>query len=168
MKPQVIKRTLILSAIVALSLPLAQLLSQTVAKDVNPVHGVYLPPDIQWKEGPPSLLPGAKSAVLEGDMTKAGPFTVRLRLPNDYHISAHTHPAIEHVTIISGSMKLAMGDQLDRAAAHTLPAGSFAVMPTGMRHAAWFEGETIIQIHGIGPWEINYLNPADDPRTAKK
>ena len=168
MKPQVIKRTLVLSAIVALSLPLAQLLSQTVAKDANQIHGVYLPADIQWKEVPPELPPGAKVAVLEGDMTKAGPFTVRLRVPNGYNIPAHTHPAIEHLTLISGSMKLAMGDQLDRAAAHTLPAGSFAVMPTGMKHAVWFEGETIIQAHGIGPWGINYLNPADDPRTAKK
>jgi len=168
MKPQVIQRTLILSTMVALSLPLAQLLSQTVAKDVNPIHGVYLPPDIQWQEGPPSLPSGAKIAVLEGDMTKAGPFTVRLLVPNGYHVPAHTHPAIEHLTVISGSVKLATGDHLDRAAAHTLPAGSFAVMPTGMKHAAWFEGETIIQTHGVGPWGINYLNPADDPRTAKK
>ena len=169
MKPHAIRRTLILGAILALTLPLARLFSQNAAKDTQQMNqGVSLPDKIQWQEGPPSLPSGAKMATLEGDMTKAGPFTVRFRFPAGYHIPAHTHPGIEHLTILSGSLKLAMGDHLERAAAHTLPTGAFAVMPANMKHEAWVEGETIIQGHGIGPWAINYLNAADDPRNAKK
>ena len=169
MKRAAIQRTLILSAIIALSFPLARLFSQTGARDAHQMNqGVYRPNDITWQEGPPSLPPGGKMATLEGDMTKAGPFTVRARLPDGYHVPAHTHPGIEHVTILSGNLKLAMGDKLERASALALPAGSFAVMPVGMKHEVWVEGETTIQIHGVGPWGINYLNPADDPRSAKK
>jgi len=170
MKSQTIQQTVVLGTIVALTLPLAHLFSQTAAKHAatGQTSGVYLPSEIQWKEGPPSLPPGAKAAMLEGDMSKEGPFTVRLRLPNGYHIPAHTHPAIEHVTVISGTLKLATEDKLDQAAARPLPVGSFAIMPAGMKHAAWVEGETILQAHGVGPWGITYLNPADDPRNAKK
>ena len=61
-----------------------------------------------------------------------------------------------------------MGEALDRNSAKKLPAGSFGYWPAGMKHTAWSEGETVIQLHGIGPWQINYVNPADDPRNAKK
>ena len=168
MKPQVINRTLILGMIVGLTMPLAHLLSQTATKHPVQTHGVYLPSEMQWQEGPPTLPPGAKMVMLEGDMTKAGPFTMRLRVPDGYHIPPHTHPGVEHLTIISGTLKIVMGDRLERSAAQTLPAGSFAIMPAGMKHAAWVEGETIIQGHGLGPWGINYLKPEDDPRNAKK
>lgn len=130
--------------------------------------GLYPPAEIVWKDGPPSLPPGAKIAVLEGDPTKEGFFLMRVRVPNGYHIPAHTHPKPERVTVISGTFKLAMGDDLRVSNAHILPAGTFGVWPPGMKHAVWIEGETIVQFHGIGPWIINYVNPAEDPRNAKK
>jgi quercetin dioxygenase-like cupin family protein len=123
---------------------------------------------IQWKEGPAALPPGAKVAVLEGDPTKEGPFVVRFQFPDGYHVPPHTHPKTERVTVISGALYLATGEALDRNSAKKLPAGSFGYWPAGIKHTAWSEGETIIQLHGIGPWQINYVNPADDPRTAKK
>ena len=129
---------------------------------------LYPPTTIEWKEGPASLPPGAKMALLEGDPTKEGPFVMRLQFPDGYHVPAHTHPKTERVTIISGTGYLAAGDTLDRSSAKSLPAGSFGYWPAGMKHAAWFEGETVIQLHGVGPWQINYVNPADDPRKAKK
>ena len=129
---------------------------------------LYPPTTIEWKEGPASLPPGAKMAALEGDPTKEGPFVMRLQFPEGYHVPAHTHPKTERVTVISGTGYLAAGETLDRSSAKKLPAGSFGYWPAGMKHAAWFEGETVIQLHGIGPWQINYVNPADDPRTAKK
>jgi quercetin dioxygenase-like cupin family protein len=129
---------------------------------------LYPPTTIEWKEGPASLPPGAKMAALEGDPTKEGPFVMRLQFPDGYHVPAHTHPKTERVTIISGTGYLAAGDTLDRSSAKSLPAGSFGYWPAGMKHAAWFEGETVIQLHGVGPWQINYVNPADDPRNAKK
>ena len=129
---------------------------------------LYPPTTIEWKEGPASLPPGAKMALLEGDPTKEGPFVMRLQFPDGYHVPAHTHPKTERVTIISGTGYLAAGETLDRNSAKKLPAGSFGYWPAGMKHAAWFEGETVIQLHGVGPWQINYVNPADDPRKAKK
>jgi quercetin dioxygenase-like cupin family protein len=128
----------------------------------------YPPTSIEWKSGPAALPPGAKVAALEGDATKEGPFVVRLQFPDGYHIPPHTHPKTERVTVISGTMLLAMGENLNRGAAKTLSAGTYAFWPAGMKHTAWFQGETVIQLHGIGPWQINYLNPADDPRNSKK
>ena len=163
-----INRTLTLSTIV-LALPLAALFAQTPADDTKHTqHQLYSPSEIQWKEGPPSLPAGAKFALLEGDPTKDGFFVMRLRFPDGYHIPPHTHPKTERVTVVSGTLKIAMGDQLERSKAHSLTAGSFGYWPAGMKHAGWAEGETILQVHGVGPWAINYLNPADDPRNAKK
>jgi quercetin dioxygenase-like cupin family protein len=129
---------------------------------------LYPPAAIEWKAGPAALPPGAKMAVLEGDPTKEGPFVVRFQFPEGYHVPPHTHPKTERVTVIAGALYLATGEALDRNSAKKLPAGSFGYWPAGMKHAAWSEGETVIQLHGTGPWQINYVNPADDPRNAKK
>jgi len=129
---------------------------------------LYPPTTIEWKEGPAALPPGAKMAMLEGDPTKEGPFVVRFQFPDGYHIPPHTHTKTERVTVISGAVYLATGEALDRNSAKELPAGSFGFWPARMKHTAWFGGETVIQLHGIGPWQINYVNPADDPRNAKK
>jgi quercetin dioxygenase-like cupin family protein len=129
---------------------------------------LYPPTTIEWKAGPAALPAGAKMAVLEGDPTKEGPFVVRFQFPEGYHVPPHTHPKAERVTVISGTLNLATGEALDRGSAKKLPAGSFGYWPAGMKHTAWSEGETVIQLHGVGPWQINYVNPADDPRNAKK
>ena len=129
---------------------------------------LYPGENIEWKPGPAAIPPGAKMAVLEGDPTKEGPFVVRFQFPDGYHIPPHTHPKTERVTVISGNLLLATGETLDRTSSKKLPAGSFGYWPAGMKHAGWSEGETVIQLHGIGPWQINYVNPADDPRNAKK
>src|SRR5262245_18547105 len=129
---------------------------------------LYPAANIEWKAGPVALPPGATMAVLEGDPSKEGWFAVRFKLPDGYHVAPHTHPKTERVTVISGALHLAMGVALDRNSAKKLPAGSFGYWPAGMKHAAWSEGDTVIQLHGIGPWQINYVNPADDPRNAKK
>lgn len=93
---------------------------------------------------------------------------MRLQFPPGYKIPAHTHPTAERVTVISGTFSMGMADKFDGAAGHETVAGSFAIMPAGMRHFAWATGEAIIQVQSTGPFVINYLNPADDPRNAKK
>jgi hypothetical protein len=113
----------------------------------------------------PSLPPGAKIAVIEGPPNEAVPFTFRLKFPANYKIPAHSHPAIEHVTVISGGgFNLGMGDKLDMAKTKSLPVGSVAVMQPKTNHFGWTKEETIVQVHGVGPWGINYVNPEDDPR----
>ena len=143
--------------------------ARLVAEDTQSTGMRLYPAEtIEWKAGPVALPAGAKMAVLEGDPTKEGPFVVRFQFPDGYYVAPHTHPKTERVTVISGALYLATGEALDRNSAKKLPAGSFGYWPAGMKHAGWSEGDTVIQLHGIGPWQINYVNPADDPRNAKK
>ncbi|MEX2271109.1 MAG: cupin domain-containing protein [Vicinamibacterales bacterium] len=127
-------------------------------------HVMVLPDAITWGPGPASLPPGTQAAMLEGNPAKPGPFTMRLKLPDGYAIAPHWHPADEHVTVLQGTFIMGLGDTMDRSKGHELSAGAFAMMPTGTRHFAWTRGETILQLHGTGPWGVNYVNPSDDPR----
>lgn len=127
-------------------------------------HGFISATDVKWGAAPASLPAGAQAAVLEGDATKDGPFTLRLRLPDGYKIPPHYHPAVEHITVLQGTFVLGMGDTVNSSSEKPLSAGSFAFMPTGMRHFVRAQGETIVQLHGMGPWGITYVNPSEDPR----
>ena len=126
-------------------------------------HTMVTPGDLKWIDVP-SLPSGAKLAVIEGPLNEAVPFTFRLRFPADYKLPAHWHAAIEHVTVISGAFNMGIGDKLDAAKTKRLAAGSVAIMQPKTNHFAWTKEETIVQVHGIGPWTITYVNPADDPR----
>jgi quercetin dioxygenase-like cupin family protein len=134
----------------------------------QPSHIVIAPSDMNWVDAPPALPPGAKVAVLEGDPTKPGPFTMRIKFPAGYEILPHWHPAVEHATVISGALNMGMGDKFDRVKTKELPVGSFSLMSARVHHFAWVREETVIQVHGIGPWRINYVNPSDDPRNKKR
>lgn len=146
--------------------------SLAFALDEKPIakseHVMFAAADLKWADAPPSLPAGAKIAVLEGDPGKAGPFTIRLKTPAGYKVPAHTHPTAEGITVISGSFSMGTGPKLDEAAGHEMSVGAFALMPAGTPHYAWSKSESIIQVHSTGPFEINYVNPADDPRGAKK
>jgi quercetin dioxygenase-like cupin family protein len=128
---------------------------------------IQRPDELNWRDGPASLPAGAKIAVLDGDPTKSGPFVMRIKLPDGYKIPPHTHPKPERVTVIAGSFHLGMGDRFDVKHAQELAAGTYGTWPVGMKHFVWVEGETIVQFHGDGPWTIEYLDPADDPRLRK-
>jgi quercetin dioxygenase-like cupin family protein len=126
-------------------------------------HSMVTPSELKW--GPvPSLPPGAQITVIEGPMNEAKPFTARLKFPANYRIPAHSHPAIEHVTVISGTFNMGAGDKLDQAKTKALTPGSVAIMQIGTNHFAWTSEETIVQIHGVGPWDVKYVDPAEDPR----
>jgi quercetin dioxygenase-like cupin family protein len=127
-------------------------------------HTIVLPGELTWSDVPASLPPGAKVAVIEGPMNQAVPFTARFSLPKGYKIPAHTHPVLEHVTVLSGTFHLGMGDTLDPSKTRPLAAGAIAILAPGTRHFAWTSEDTVIQVHGVGPWGISYVNPADDPR----
>jgi quercetin dioxygenase-like cupin family protein len=129
-----------------------------------PHAGAVLPDKIAWKPGPPSLPDGAKFAVIEGNPAEAGPFTMRVLLPDGYRIPPHTHAGIEHVTVMKGTFQVGRGDKFDASALTQLPTGAFAALAPGTRHYAEAQGETIVQLHGVGPWSLTYINPADDPR----
>ena len=126
-------------------------------------HIMVVPKDLKWADVP-SLPAGATIAVIEGPLNEAKPFTFRLKFPANYKIPAHWHPAIEHVTVISGTFNMGTGDKLDPKQTKALSAGSVAIMQPKTNHFAWTKGEAIVQVHGVGPWGITYVNPADDPR----
>ncbi len=127
-------------------------------------HTITKPDDLQWQAGPPSLPPGAEFVVMEGDPSQEGMFTMRIKVPADYRIPPHTHPRVERVTVIEGEVKIGTGREFNEQEMEVLPQGGFFVMPPGMEHFAAADEESIIQLTGTGPWEIRYINPADDPR----
>ena len=125
---------------------------------------VALPDQLTWGPAPAVLPPGAKLAVLEGDPTVAGPYTMRLQMPDGYRIPPHFHPATEHVTVVKGTFKVGMGDKFDASKMTPLPVGTFAALEPGVQHFAEAKGVTILQLHGEGPWGLTYVNQADAPR----
>jgi hypothetical protein len=127
------------------------------------VHVVMAPSAMQWGDVPPSLPKGGKLAVLEGDPSKKGFFVIRIKGADGYRVAPHWHPTRETLTTISGVFHLGMGDTLDTAKGDAMPAGAFAYMDATMHHYAWMEGETVIQVEGMGPFVINYVDPKDDP-----
>lgn len=130
-------------------------------------HLLFTPDAVEWADAPPSLEPGAQAAVLEGNPAEAGVFTMRLRLPDGFQIAPHSHPNVERVTVISGTFLLGSGEELNEEEAERLEAGSYTSVPPGTNHFAIAEGETVLQLTSVGPWEINYVNAEDDPRQAQ-
>jgi quercetin dioxygenase-like cupin family protein len=130
-------------------------------------HVIQTLAETQWSEAPPMLPPGAKIAVLSGNPMGDSLFTIRLKLPVNYKIPAHSHPKDEHITVLAGRLSVGMGDRLDSKAGKALGVGGFAMMPANMNHFAYNTEETIILLHGQGPIEFKYVNPADDPRNKK-
>src|SRR5258708_601098 len=116
-------------------------------------HVLQTPKGAQWGPAPPMLPPGAELAVLSGDPTKPVAYSVRIKVPANYAIPAHSHPNDENVVIVSGAMTFGMGDALKKGAASnkTLAAGGYALMPAGMNHFAYTAQETTIVLYGQGP-----------------
>jgi len=130
-------------------------------------HVMVTPAQIVWGDAPPFLKKGAKFVVLSGDPGAPGPFAIRLKIPAGYRIAPHWHPTDENVTVIAGTFSLGMGEKFDQASAKTLPPGGYAVLPAEMRHFAWSKGGATVQVNGIGPFAITYVNPSDDPRSTE-
>ena len=126
-------------------------------------HVLLLPDDLTWTDAK-SLPCGAKMAILEGPLDKETPFTFRAKFPDGCIIPAHWHPSAEHVTVLSGTFSLGFGGTFDKTAVKPIPTGAMAIMQPKVNHFVLTQGETVVQVHGLGPWGITYVNPADDPR----
>lgn len=153
----------LISAAAALALSVLVAVPALAAEPVMTGHISIVPSEIKWTDAP-SIGPGAKLAVLEGDLKQAGNFTFRIKLPPNFKIAPHTHPVFERVTVLSGTFHLGIGEKYDSAKAKAYPPGGVTMMPAGMPMFAYTGNEeTILQLHGTGPWGISYLNPADAP-----
>jgi len=144
--------------------------AQAPAKTAEPTQAAAAahPPmlnaaDLQWGPGP-AFNPGAQVAVIDGDPTKAGPFVLRVKFPDGFKVMPHWHPTDENVTVLSGTIMAGMGEKWDDASMKTFTAGAFARLPKQSPHFVMAKGETIVQVHGVGPFVLTYVNPNDDPR----
>jgi hypothetical protein len=133
----------------------------------SPAALTLTPADLSWSAAPDALPPGAQMAVIDGDPGSSGPFVIRLKVPDGYTVPPHWHPTDESVTVIEGTFLVGMGDQFSESSLKSLGAGSFAKMPQRMNHYASVQGATTIQIEGMGPFAITYVNASDDPRNKK-
>jgi len=124
--------------------------------------------EIKWGAAPPVLPKGAKLSVLYGDPGKPGPYVLRLAAPANYKIAPHWHTQTENLTIISGTLYLGMGDKLAAKEARALKTGGYHYLPAKMHHYAFTRAATVIQVSGEGPFDINYIDPKDNPAPAAK
>jgi uncharacterized RmlC-like cupin family protein len=129
-------------------------------------HTVAMPETLKWVE--PATLPGARLAVVQGDPSKEGLFVYWLKMPAGYRIPAHLHKASENVTVLSGVFFIGVGAKFDQGKGQELPVAGFASIPPNHPHFAWVGGqETVVQVHGVGPTDLRFVNPEDDPRQKK-
>jgi quercetin dioxygenase-like cupin family protein len=124
--------------------------------------------DLKWGPAPPGLPPGAQLAVLSGDPTREGMFTIRLKFPAGFAVAPHHHPTPELVTVMDGQMAIGMGEVADKPKAARLGVGGYVALAADMNHYAFTDTGATIQITSHGPFQIVYVNPADDPRNAKR
>jgi quercetin dioxygenase-like cupin family protein len=139
----------------------------TATQEAGPTsadHVVVRPDALKWGPPPPGLPPGSQAAILLGNPGKPGPFIVRAKMPDGYKVPPHWHSVDESLTVLQGTILVGHGDQMDPGSMQELGVGGFAHMPKGMRHYVVAKGETVIQVNGNGPFDITYINPADDPR----
>lgn len=123
--------------------------------------------DMHWQDPPPGLPPGAKVSVLLGNPAQPGPFVVRISTQGEYIIKPHYHSRAETVTVLYGTLFMGTGNDFDPVAAHTINVGGFHYLPAKSPHFAYTKTPTVLELHGEGPFDIIYLNSADDPRTAR-
>jgi len=163
------KKITVLCSVIVTAAALLFAAEQSTSPSAAADHHVLKPGDLKWADAPPGLPPGGKMAVLNGDPTQAGAFTVRLKAPAGYKVMPHTHPTAERLTVISGTFKVGMGEKFEEGSMQKMTAGSYIVLPANMAHYAKGAGmDSVVQIDSEGPFQINYVNPSDDPRNAKK
>src|SRR3954463_9937176 len=153
-------RTILIAALLAASVLNAQ-------KPPAPEPPIGLTAEAMvWNDGPPTLPPGSKMAVLEGSPKAEGMFTMRVRIPAGSAIPPHWHPRQERVTILSGAVDLGFGTVANAGKTTRYRAGSFYVNPPRVMHFLYFPEATEMQLTGVGPWELQTTDinaPAEVP-----
>ena len=143
--------------VVAMGLSLASVASGQESKAPEG-HGVIKTTDLKWAP----IMKGCEMAPVSGDPSAEGtPFVIRLKCVAGTKIPAHWHPTDENVTVLQGTFQVGMGDKYDAAKLETAPSGSFTTVPKEARHFALSKTASILQVHGIGPFKVNWVNPED-------
>jgi hypothetical protein len=152
-------RRFLVASLVVLLVAAGAALAQGTASQHVLVEGK----ELKWGAPPPIFEQSAKFTVVSGDPGKAGLYVVRLDMPAGYKIMPHWHPTDEHVTVLSGTFALGMGEKFEESKMKALQANGYALLPAEMRHYAMAKSRAVVQVHGMGPFQLTYVNPADDP-----
>jgi hypothetical protein len=127
-------------------------------KEGDAAHKIVHYGDLKWTP----IIKGCDLASVSGDFNAEGtPFVLRLRCADGAKIPAHWHPTDENVTVLKGTFLVGMGETFDESKLQTMNVGNFLTMPKEMRHFGTCKGETIVQVHGMGPFKVNWVNPVD-------
>lgn len=122
------------------------------------VQHVVLAQAVDWGPCPANLPAGCEIAVLEGSPQAPDLFTVRFRVTEDFVMRAHTHPKDERVTVLSGTVAVAFGEDATREEAARFGPGDYYVNARDAVHLVWVDEAAVIQITGIGPWEAHFVD----------
>jgi len=127
-------------------------------KESDSAHKIVHFGDLKWTP----IIKGCDLAPVSGDPNADGaPFVLRLRCADGAKIPAHWHPTDENVTVLKGTFLVGMGETFDESKLQAMNVGNFVAMPKEMRHFALAKGETIVQVHGAGPFKVNWVNPSE-------
>lgn len=153
----------ILALILAVSTPAAATAEDMIAR-LDPKEGAVLSLDgLSWFPDP-SLPAGSEISLISGNPGAAEVFMVYVKLPPNTVIAPHSHPYAEIVTVLKGSVGNGHGSEFDKSKGEVLGPGSTFVLPKGHTHFLWNDEEVIALLTATGPWNMTYVNPADDPR----
>ena len=125
---------------------------------------MFVPSEAKWSPAPAGLPAGAEVAVLEGDPSQPGPFTLQLKVPDGYRVEPHWHPTDERQTVVQGTFMMGMGNKWTDSEMKELNAGAFVMLPARNSHYVVAKGESILQVSANGPFDITYVDAKDDPR----
>lgn len=149
-----------------LGVVLALAMSSAAFAQNEPTGFVQTMPDqVKWNQNP-AFLSGGQSAVIYGHPNKAGSYYInRVKLPADFKVAPHSHPDDMVYTVLSGTFYIGFGDKMDEAKLKAFPVGASFVVPANTNHFHWMRsGEAVVQISGVGPSGLSYVDHADDPR----
>jgi quercetin dioxygenase-like cupin family protein len=158
-----------MTKIVSMSALLIALAAVAQAVSINQIR--LIPSEIAAKQSSgagagTSGVAGIQTTILSGDPTKPGLYTIRLSVPANTQIQAHTHRDNRSATVMSGIWYFGYGRVANEAAAKPLPPGSFYTEPAGVAHFALTKGEpVVVYITGVGPTDTVYVSTANDPRS---
>jgi len=123
-----------------------------------------LPEDVDWKPFA-AFPPSVRLAVLVGQPSQAGPYTIRVKVPRDVKLMPHRHPEDRVYTVMSGVFYIGLGDRFDADKLTAYPPGSVIVLPGNTWHFHWAKSsEYVTQVSAIGPLGLEYNSAKDDPR----
>jgi len=146
----------------------APVAARTKHHAIKKAEAAATPAELKWMDGPPGLPGGATFAVKKGNPMAKGMFTIGIKMPAGYAVPAHWHPTDEHVTVVSGKVAYGMSDRLNLAQAQGAGPGDQVVMKAKEHHWVLTAEGAEVEVSAMGPFQITYVNPADDPRGAPK